>query len=502
MPHKELTLQFSPRLAAGKPTYVWQWGRVEQLCAIVAESTLGVPLHGVLKPVVNSDHEHTPFVPELCRALPIVTISAVRARHGNKFQVLYNLQSFFEIFRLTHDVDGRSLTENLRQVSIIEKSSSLFLGPSQVMIKIWEIFQHQSMPLARKMLDTFLELMADVFNSNTRLLISFIGAHPETFFPGRMANIDLATGNFERGWKLMECHYQYLIKRHCASLPHPFWNGESLAGRTVIFRRDPTLGEQILYVNALDELVDRGCRVVVECEERLVALFQRSFPRLEVIPRLNPPHPRALAPDISLQASYSAALRSLRDRLHKYPQHRGYLKPMPERVAYWRQETRRIAPMGLRVGVAWRSLRGSTVTQYTSVIQDWENLFRVPGVTFFRLQYDECTDELAYVREHFGCDIKDLAGIDLFNQIDELAALIASLDLVVLTSGVNMHVAGAVGTPCFEIMARHSFHFLGQGFDVFYPASRVFTRGLGRPIREAINKAAAALAELAGELKR
>jgi hypothetical protein len=495
-----LTFQFPPRLAAGKRTYIWQWTKFEQLTALVVESRMGIRILGVLMPAAARGSERPPesvFVPELNRALPVLTIDDARTSHGDDYQVLYNLQSFFEIFRLIHGQADRSLMKSLRLVNVTEQSNPLFMGPPQIMTTIWDIFQNRSIPLARRMLDTLLELMGEFFDSDAQRLISFVRTHPQHFFAGRMATIDLATGNFARGWFLMESYYQDLIKAQCPPLPHPFWNGEDFKGRTVIFRRERTPSDQILYVNALDELIDHGCHVIVECEKRLVALFKRSFPRLEVIPRLDPPHPRALTPEIGFQASYSAPFGVLRDRLDKYPRHKGYLKANLDRVTHWRDETRRIAPAGLRVGLAWRGRRGSAVTADISQIPDWESMLRVPGVTFFRLQYDECADELAYAKEHFGCTVEVLEGIDLFNELDELAALIASLDLVVSTSGINMHMAGAIGTPSFEIMPQYSHQFLGQDFDVFYPSARVFTRDSGRPVREAIDKAAAALAELA-----
>ena len=67
---------------------------------------------------------------------------------------------------------------------------------------------------------------------------------------------------------------------------------------------------------------------------------------------------------------------------------------------------------------------------------------------FVNLQYGETDDEIAAARAATGADIFTDPHIDRFNDFEGLAALIDSLDLVITTSNVTAHFAGALGKTC------------------------------------------------------
>ena len=46
--------------------------------------------------------------------------------------------------------------------------------------------------------------------------------------------------------------------------------------------REQGLGDEIMLASMLHELQGMDCQVVFECNNRLVSLFQRSFPEFEV----------------------------------------------------------------------------------------------------------------------------------------------------------------------------------------------------------------------------
>lgn len=313
---------------------------------------------------------------------------------------------------------------------------------------------------------------------------------------GDIASVFLAAGDLDRGWLFYEDAVRSLVRRRCPVLPHPFWAGEDFKDRKIIFRRERSPGDEICYSGVFNDLINYGCRVVVEADTRLVSLFERSFPRAEIVPRIDPPDPRALSADIDFQASYTDSYRLLRSRVDKFPRHAGYIKPLPERVEHWRQETTRIAQGRLRVGLGWRGSQRGNQTWFLPDILDWESVLRVEGTEIFSLQYDDCAEEIAAAHQRFGRRIHVMDGLDLFNDMENLAAFIASLDLVIGVSTVNIHMAGAVNTPTFEIGPRYWHLFLGADADPFYPSVRAFIAPCGAPLRTAIDQAAGALDQL------
>src|SRR5262249_45087412 len=143
--------------------------------------------------------------------------------------------------------------------------------------------------------------------------------------------------------------------------------------------------------------------------------------------------------------------RWLRPTLESFPHRRGYLVADPSRVAFWRERIAGAGP-GLKVGISWRSrnLKGDRALSFAR-IEQWEPILRTPGAHFFSLQYDECTAELALARDRFGVEVQTFDGVDLFNDLDECAAIMQALDLVLTgPTSVSMLAAGA-GAETWEL---------------------------------------------------
>jgi hypothetical protein len=109
------------------------------------------------------------------------------------------------------------------------------------------------------------------------------------------------------------------------------------------------LGDQILFAGMIPDLLARGWRLTLECDSRLVALFQRSFPEVRVIPRQDPPLGEALSPELQIPLGSLPRYfrRSPSDFLHRA----GYLRADPAKVAAWAER------LGLRgkprAGLNW-----------------------------------------------------------------------------------------------------------------------------------------------------
>ena len=138
------------------------------------------------------------------------------------------------------------------------------------------------------------------------------------------------------------------------------------------------------------------------------------------------------------------------------PQHfRASLASFPDRASFLvadpgarRRVDRRGSPRsgpGPFVGMSWRS-RVKTAErrlEYTQLDQ-WGELFAIPGVNWINLQYDDCERDLRMAERNFGVTIHRWDWLDLMNDFEEVAALMTCLDLVVSPrSAVSMLGGGA-----------------------------------------------------------
>ena len=124
----------------------------------------------------------------------------------------------------------------------------------------------------------------------------------------------------------------------------------------------------------------------------------------------------------------------------------------------------------------WKSakLAGDRRRQFAA-FDAWAPVLRTQGTTFVNLQYGDCAEELAFAREALGVDIFEPPGVDLKDDLDEVAALAAALGLTIGFSNASFNLAGAVGAPAWLIAPAHAWTMLGTDRYPWYPQARVFT---------------------------
>jgi tetratricopeptide (TPR) repeat protein len=267
----------------------------------------------------------------------------------------------------------------------------------------------------------------------------------------------LAQGHLQEGWlehdsRLAQAERQADYR----NLPGlcPMYAGEDLAGKTLLVWSEQGVGDEIFFAGVLPDVVRAAGHCVIECDARLVPLYARSFPAAEVIPKCNPAHARVREPDIDWQCPIGSLPRFFRPTLESFPQHHGYLVPDAQRVAFWKERFAALGP-GPKVGITWRSKHRSTSRDlhYTEISQ-WGPILRTPGITFINLQYDECRAELEAARRAFGVEIHTWDDIDQMNDLDDVAALMKALDLVIAPTTTPAIMAGAVGAPVWMLLTR------------------------------------------------
>ena len=274
----------------------------------------------------------------------------------------------------------------------------------------------------------------------------------------------LGQGRIEEGW--LDYEWRWKTSEHCEERPfhQPRWDGSDPRGKTVLVWLEQGLGDRILFASLLPDLVRAGARCIVECDLRLMKLFARSFPDAEVVPDTEPPHPRTRQPDIDFQIPVGSLARWFRPSLASFPKKSGYLVPDASEAARWNERLARLSD-GLKVGICWRSgLARGMRSVYYSQLSQWGPILTIPGVQFVNLQYDECSAELREAERLFGVRVHVPEDLDLRNDQDGLAALIASLDLVISGGTAVDALAGALGVPAW-VLTRSIGDWWGLGTD-------------------------------------
>jgi hypothetical protein len=185
-----------------------------------------------------------------------------------------------------------------------------------------------------------------------------------------------------------------------------------------------------------------GARVVVETDPRLIPLFVRSFPRLVFVPRDSTGHHiRA----VTCQATHERLGMTFRSQPSDFPPKPGFLVPDPKRVTAARDRRPR---SGRPLIGAWAS---NNPAKSLPTLGDWLPVLRGREASFVSLQYGDVNHDIEFLRRQ-GIDIESVPGLDLWNDLDGQAAVIAACDAVLTISNTTAHLAGAVGTPTVVVL--------------------------------------------------
>ncbi len=266
---------------------------------------------------------------------------------------------------------------------------------------------------------------------------------------------------------------------------------QDLKGRRLLLMGEQGLGDEVLFGNLIPDLIaELGDEAYLSLvlETRLVPLFQRSFPRAHVSAHATAKidgHTYRSAPaadwsQVDLWAPMASLLRRFRPTIESFPTEPGFLTPDPQRVAHWRAWLDTLP--GPRVGLLWKSLKldGARLKQF-SPFEQWAPVLATPGVSFVNLQYGDCQDELAQAREALGVTIWQPPGIDLKQDLDDLAALCAAMDLIIGPSNATTNIAGACAAPIWLISPPSAWPRLGADRYAWYPTTRLFiAKGFNR----------------------
>jgi tetratricopeptide (TPR) repeat protein len=304
------------------------------------------------------------------------------------------------------------------------------------------------------------------------------------------STIKIGLGRIGEGWDDYEARLdpQFAGATVFVADERPLWTPESpMRGQTLLVMGEQGLGDEVLFAGMLPEVAEAlgpDGQLVLAVEERLVALFQRSFPSAEVVPHLTfRQHGRNFraapaAGDFArfdLWVPMASLLRRFRRRLEDFPAQTGFLTPDPDRVAHWRAALA-AAPAGRKVGILWKSMKvESARARYYSPFELWAPVLKTPGITFVNVQYGDCDAEIEWARRELGVEIWTPPGIDLKQDLDDIAALTSALDLTLGFANATSNIAAAVGAPTWIISVPGAWTRLGTDHMPWYPQVRVFS---------------------------
>ena len=259
-----------------------------------------------------------------------------------------------------------------------------------------------------------------------------------------LAYLLLRQGRYAEGWARFESRDWY--QATAARLRCPRWNGEPLAGKSVLVGMEAGHGDMIQFCRYVPLLKRAGAaRVSLLCHAPLKSLLASLRGVDDVIAaddELAPDAWDCWTPPLSLPYLLQTTIESI-------PATLPYLFADPARRRQW---GKRLADESgaLRVGLVWKGNPRfeNDADRSLPSLSVLAPLGAIPGVRFFSLQKGAGEDDA--LQPHpplrltpLGSGIADFA---------DTAAIMAGLDLVIAVDTAAAHLAGALGRQCWVLL--------------------------------------------------
>jgi len=298
-----------------------------------------------------------------------------------------------------------------------------------------------------------------------------------------LANLNLALGNFQAGWRQREARWRVPgLPIHFPVGSEPVWLGEQgIAGKTILIYSDEGLGDAIQFARYVPLLAARGARVVLVVQDALQSLLSTLPGLAQCLPRS-----AALPPSdfrcalMSLPLAFGTTLDTIPPPV--------LLSAPAERINVWHE---RLGPHDrLRVGLTWSgSLTHPNDKSRSIPLASLTGLLELDA-TFISLQKDPRPADR---------DVLEESGIiDLTAQLTdftETAALVSCLDLLITVDTSMAHLAPTLGCPTWIMLPRTPDYrwLLNRDDSPWYPAVRLFRQDASRDYAGVIERVRAEL---------
>jgi Tfp pilus assembly protein PilF len=258
----------------------------------------------------------------------------------------------------------------------------------------------------------------------------------------------LLQGDFAQGWQNFEDRWRTRdYDTPSRSYPRPLWNGEPSTAGPVLVWGEQGVGDEIMFAGLVPDAIRTGTALTLECDRRLVPLFQRSFPAVSVVARGDPDQAgetvfAAHSPSGSLPRLFRTSPAAFENTVSPY------LSADPAARSRFRDryfDGRRL------VGLAWYTRASKTGHKRSIHLEQLKPWFEVPDLRWISLQYGG-HDALKAQADAARTPILVDRSLDQLTDIDGFAAQVASLDLVITIDNSTAHLAAALGVATWLLL--------------------------------------------------
>ncbi|CAI3933431.1 tetratricopeptide repeat protein [Commensalibacter papalotli (ex Botero et al. 2024)] len=302
-------------------------------------------------------------------------------------------------------------------------------------------------------------------------------------------------GWVEHEWRLDTPNHSTLPKE---TLLPTLTDTMDITGKKILITQEEGLGDTLMYLRYVPELIKRGAIVELWIAETMKGLCERlkGKPKVKVGGEEPPPFDWH-CPFISLPRALSADPR--KDKF------KPYLTADRKKVIYWKNKLPQTKQ--LKVGLVWGgsphpgeihammtdNKRSIDLSKLIPLLRSVEN------TTFVSLQMGHYADQI----HNLPNDISIFNPMDEVQDMDDTAAILMNLDIIISVDTSVIHLAGGLGCPAILLdRFDNCWRWIsGEEYSPWYPKIRIVRQTRPRVWSDVVKKATSILQEMARKHK-
>ena len=305
-----------------------------------------------------------------------------------------------------------------------------------------------------------------------------------------VATIQLALGEFAKGWAGFE--WRLRLPGFGFALPDlgkPGWQGDDLAGRTILLHAEQGLGDTLQFLRYVPLVAERGGKVLLLVQPALKRLLE-GYAGVEQVFGFG----EAL-PDYDLHCPLMRLPRRFGTTVETIPPIGPPLAAPEADQELWRSRFGQSGRPG--VGLVWAGNPAHANDHNRSApLAALTPLLSLAGIRWVSLQKEVPADDAATAATY----PELLQPGEALTDMAATAGLIAALDLVISVDTAVAHLAGVMGKPVWLLLPHApEWRWLGtRGDSPWYPNARLFRQPEPGNWRAIAEEARVALAKRVG----
>lgn len=272
----------------------------------------------------------------------------------------------------------------------------------------------------------------------------------------------LKLGRYREGWPLYEWRLREPREVALRQLAEPRWQGEPLAGRTLLVHAEQGLGDTLQFCRFLPQLARQGTNIVFELQAALLPLLEGRPGMGRVVAQ------GEALPEFDLHCELISLPLLLDVTLDTLPVSGPYLDVRQARLDVW---ARRLGPATApRIALVWRTTTPGDRIKSLSVDQLAPLL--ATGMEFHVAQKVVSDEERRYLAAFPNVSLHD----DALGDFEDTAALLSQMDRVISIDTSVAHLAGGLGREVWILLPfAADWRWLEGRYDSpWYPSARLF----------------------------